>query len=96
MASVTQPKDRPTIRLSHVDFAGVEFNLLDENGGTLRAVRVNVASGASWSKAVRFPEVHSAATASTGDESLDREIRDRAAEELARLEGATTALRAAA
>jgi hypothetical protein len=78
-----------TLRLTHVSFARVEFALLDKDGNRLRPVEVRVGSGTSWFRAVRFPIVATDATASTGNEVLDRTIRERAAEELARLEATT-------
>jgi hypothetical protein len=97
MPSVTELQDRKALRLTHVDFDGVEYDLFDENGKRLRPVRVPVTSGASWRESIRFPAgVYGEAGLSTGDPELDEEIRARAAEEMVRLEAATRALRAAA
>ena len=98
MTTVLPPNDeRKTLRLTYVGFDGVEFDLYEgDDFHPARHVRVNVGSGTSVRQAIRFPDMRSEASASTGDEDLDREIRDRAAEELARLEGASAALRAAA
>jgi hypothetical protein len=94
MATIPHVESRKLL-LTRIDFGGVEFDLV-ENGQRVRPVRVSVESGPSWRKSVRFPEVHGASTASTGDKELDRAIRERAAEELVRLEAATTVLGAAA
>jgi hypothetical protein len=72
----------------YVGFDSVEFDLVDEGGGRLRAVVVRVGSGPSWYEAVRFPTVGSDATASTDDAKLDQEIREAAAAELIRLDAA--------
>jgi hypothetical protein len=90
------PDEREILRLTYVGYDGAEFDLLDKTGERLHVVRVNVGAGQSWRKAVRFPELDTAATASTGDDRLDQEIRERAAEELVRFDAATSALRAAA
>jgi hypothetical protein len=74
----------PRLRLTFVSFERVEFELID--GERNRAVVVRVASGRSWRRAVQFPTVGSDATESTGDDELDALIRERAAEELVRLE----------
>jgi hypothetical protein len=96
MSPLQQAQDRNTLLLTHVDFGGVEFDLLNENDERVRTVRVNVASGTSWRTAVRFPDFHGEASTSTGDAELDRQICERAAEELVRLEAATVAWRAVA
>jgi hypothetical protein len=76
------------LRLTHVDFTLVEFALVDDAGSVLRPVVVHVGSGTDWRHAVRFPTMHTAGTESTGDLALDTEVRERAAEELVRLEAA--------
>jgi hypothetical protein len=75
-----------TLRVTHVALDRVEFLLVDEAGHVVRHVAVLVGSGASWRAAVVFPSTASDATASTGDDALDEEVRWRAAEELVRLE----------
>lgn len=93
-------RNRKHLRLTYIGFDGVGFDLLDESGERLRTVRAEVGSGASWRRAVIFPDgLRSAESLSTGNDRLDREIRERAADELVRLEAATAAsaaLRAAA
>ncbi len=76
-----------TLTLASLSFSVVEF-WLEREGKAPRVVRVAVGSGSSWSRAVRFPTVASEASATTGDEALDAEIRRRAAEEIVRLEAA--------
>ena len=95
MPDVSRARNRRTARLTRVDLDGVEFDLF-ENGERLRAVRVDVGNGTTWRRAVRFPALRCADGESTGDDELDWEIRERAAEELVRLEAATAALTAAA
>ncbi len=79
--------DSEPLTLSSVSFERVEFTLKRQDKAP-RVVRVAVGSGSSWSRAIRFPTVASEASATTGDELLDAEIRRRAAEELVRLEAA--------
>jgi len=74
-----------TLTLASVSFSVVEFRL-ERQGKAPRLVRVAVGSGPSWSRAVRFPTPDSEASASTGDEGLDAEVRRRAGEDLVRLE----------
>jgi hypothetical protein len=83
-----------TLRLRHVTFEHVEFDLIDEQGDLVRPVVVRVVSGTSWANAVKFPTIGLDATETTGDAVLDAEARRRAAEELVRLEGAVDAARA--
>jgi hypothetical protein len=64
---------------------------LQQKDGT-RKVAVLVGSGRNWYEATRFPHNVSDEGASTGDDKLDREIRQRAAEELIRLAAAKEAL----
>jgi hypothetical protein len=80
---------RPRLRLTFVSFDRVEFELHD--GERVRPVLVRVASGQSWHRAVRFPTIGSDATESTGDAKLDALIRERAAEELVRLDARSAA-----
>ena len=56
--------------------------------GETRKVAVLVGSGRNWYEATRFPHNVSDEGLSTGDDALDREIRQRAAEELIRLAAA--------
>ena len=76
------------LRLRAVSFTRVEFALIDQQGTELRPVVVRVGSGSSWRHAVEFPSCASHGTEPTGDERLDREVCERAAEELARLDAA--------
>jgi hypothetical protein len=86
---------RRALRLRHVTFEHVEFELLDAKGCVVRPVVVRVVSGTSWAAAVKFPTIGLDATETTGDAVLDAEARRRAAEELVRLEAAVDAARAA-
>jgi RNA polymerase-binding transcription factor DksA len=79
--------------LRHVGSDRVEFALLDDDGRVERNVVVRVGSGPSRLAAVQFPSSESDATETTGDDELDREIRYRASEELARHEAAVRAMR---
>jgi hypothetical protein len=81
------------LRLRHVSFSQVEFVLVDEQGRVLRPVVVTVASGSTWHEAVMFPSLGSEGSTSTGDSALDFEIRERAGDELVRLEAAVAPLR---
>lgn len=56
--------------------------------GQTRKVSVLVGSGHNWFEATRFPNIASDEGESTGDDGLDRLIRQRAAEELIRLAAA--------
>jgi hypothetical protein len=85
----------PELRLTAVSFTTVEFELArtTESGELVRRpVVVRVGTGSSWVACARFPTMGSSASASTGDEALDRTIRERAAEELVRLEAAVHAM----
>lgn len=59
--------------------------------GETRKVCVLVGSGRNWYEATRFPHNVNDEGASTGDDVMDREIRQRAAEELIRLAAAKEA-----
>jgi hypothetical protein len=76
----------PRLRLMLLSFERVEFGLLDVDGQSSRPVIVRVGSGQSWRRAVQFPTIGSDATESAGDHALDALIRERAAEELVRLQ----------
>jgi hypothetical protein len=82
------------LRLRSVSFDRVEFELArmtDSGDLERRLVVVLVGAGTTWLDAVWFPATAiggSDATATTGDDALDRTIRERAAEELVRLEAA--------
>lgn len=86
------------LRLRAITFEYVSFDLHDPFG-FVRAATVAVgagAAGATWHAAVRFPNLsHGEAGETTGDASLDREIRGRAGDLLVLLESATN-VRAAA
>lgn len=86
-AAITAPIVAPLcLLLRHVSFDAVEFHAILPDGRE-RQVRVLVgSSGQSWSQAVRFPTLHSNATETLGDHELDQAVRERAAEELVRLE----------
>jgi len=73
-----------SLMLKSLSFEHVEFTLTRDV--ETRVVRVNVISGSTWHRAVRFPSFDSETTQSTGDEELDAAIRRRAGEELIRLE----------
>jgi hypothetical protein len=75
------------LRLAAVSFATVEFHATLADGAE-RLVRVEVGAGTDWLRAVRFPNLTTEAGVTLGDETLDREVRARAAEELVRLEAA--------
>lgn len=47
-----------------------------------------VGAGRNWFEATRFPNEATDEGATTGDEGLDRNVRERAAEELIRLDAA--------
>jgi hypothetical protein len=76
------------LRLRYVDFQRVEFALVDEEGRVERPVVVMVGSGCDWCQAVQFPSSASEGGQTTGDPALDREVCERTAEELSRLEAA--------
>ena len=59
-----------------------------QHGGITRKVAVLVGSGRNWYEATRFPHLLTEAGRPTGDDGLDRLIRQRAAEELIRLAAA--------
>jgi hypothetical protein len=80
-----------TLRLRYLTFEVVEFALRDDDGE--RVVSVVVGSGQTWAKAVIFPHSRSDSGETTGDADLDAAIRERAAEELVRLQAAVQALR---
>jgi hypothetical protein len=75
------------LRLLDVGFGSVEFHVTLADGNE-RLVRVEVGAGTDWLRAVRFPNLNTDAGATLGDETLDREVRERASEELVRLEAA--------
>lgn len=60
---------------------------LQRDDGT-RKVAVLVGSGRNWYEATRFPNLDTNEGETTGDDGLDRLIRQRAAEELIRLAAA--------
>lgn len=60
---------------------------LQWRGGT-RKVSILVGSGRNWYEATRFPHNVTDEGATTGDDALDRQVRQRAAEELIRLAAA--------
>ena len=75
------------LRLRYLDFARVEFRLVRADGSE-RPVVVRVGSGPDWRRAISFPSFGTEASESTGDPRLDAAIRERAVEELVRLEAA--------
>lgn len=81
------------LRLRHVSFATVEFDLV-QDGRVLRPVVVRVGSGPDWYRAVNFPTIGSEGSTSTGDPALDEQVREEAGKELLRLAAAVEALRA--
>ena len=76
------------LRLLSLTFDRVEFLAYDDVGGWERLVAVEIRTGASWFTAVRFPNLTSEAGETLGSDDLDDQIRERASEELARLEAA--------
>lgn len=82
-----------TLRLLWVDYDRVEF-LATFDDGFERLVRVDVASGRDWLRAVRFPGHSNESSESLGDDELDRQVRERGAEELVRLDAAISAMQA--
>lgn len=77
------------LRLLSVSFDRVEFHATLDDGYE-RLVSVDVLSGRrEWLSAVLFPGYRDDTTTSLGDDALDREVRERAAEELVRLSAAT-------
>ena len=75
-----------TLRLLSVSFDRVEFEA--DLGDYQRVVRVDVASGYDWARAVRFPNWSNSDGESLGDDVLDADVRTRASEELVRLAAA--------
>lgn len=78
-----------TLWLTSISFDRVNF--LADFGEWQRPVRVDVGSGTSWLTPVRFPTWSASDGESLGDDELDQQVRERAAEELARLQGAVYA-----
>jgi hypothetical protein len=74
------------LHLTHLSFDRVEFVL--DRDGERRPVVVHVGCGGDWRRAVAFPTVGTSGTEATGDDALDTEIRERAAEWLVVLEAA--------
>ena len=74
-----------TLRLVSCSFDLVELEA-DFGDGVCRAVRVDVRTGRDWYAAVQFPNLSNANGESLGDDELDRQVRERAGEELVRLE----------
>jgi hypothetical protein len=81
------------LRLLHVSPSVVRFELIDGRGRVLRPVVAWVGSGPTALAAIVFPSVRSEGCETLGDEQADRRVRERAAEELVRLEAAVEALR---
>jgi len=75
------------LRLVSVSFAAVEFVATFQDGSD-RQVLVDVKSGRDWLRSVLFPGYTNETSQSLGDDELDRQVRERAAEELTRLEAA--------
>ena len=71
--------------LLSVSFDVVELEA-DFGDGVCRAVRVDVRTGRDWYAAVQFPNLSNENGESLGDDELDRRVRERAGEELVRLE----------
>jgi hypothetical protein len=69
-----------------------QVTLALQRKGETRKVSVLVGSGRNWYEATRFPHNVTDEGIGTGDDALDREIRQRAAEELIRLAAAKEAL----
>lgn len=79
-----------TLRLVAVSFSEVELEVAVD--GDWQPISVLVGAGSSWQTAVRYPHWQNDRGASLGDDRLDAAVRDRAAEELVRLEAAVRAL----
>lgn len=62
-----------------------------QHGGKTRKVAVLVGAGRNWFEATRFPNDATDEGQTTGDDGLDRNVRERAAEELIRLAAAKEA-----
>jgi hypothetical protein len=77
------------LRLLTLAFDRVEFLAYEDDAGWERLVSVDVRTGTSWHTAVRFPHLRSDTGESLGSDDLDAQVRERAAEELVRLEAAT-------
>lgn len=75
-------------RLVLVELSFDRVVLALQRQGQTRKVCVRVGSGRNWFEATRFPHIESDEGESTGDDGLDRLIRQRAAEELIRLAAA--------
>jgi hypothetical protein len=82
---------RASYRLVLIGLSADCVSLALQLGGETRKVAVLVGSGRNWYEATRFPHNMTDEGASTGDDKLDREIRQRAAEELIRLAAAKEA-----
>ena len=81
-----------TLRLVSCSFDLVELEA-DFGDGVCRAVRVDVQAGRDWYAAVQFPNLSNASGESLGDDELDRQVRERAGEELVRLDAAANLAR---
>ena len=68
----------------------VKFTL--QYNGATRRVDVKVGSGSNWYEAAIFPHIETDEGATSGDDAIDRLIRQRAAEELIRLAAAVEAM----
>ena len=73
-----------------LSFARVVLAL--QHDGQTRKVAVLVGSGRNWYEATQFPHVLHEEGASSGDDNIDKLIRQRAAEELIRLQAAVEAV----
>jgi hypothetical protein len=76
------------LQLLALAFDRVEFLAYDEAGQWERLVSVEVRTGASWVSAVRFPNLACEAGETLGSDEFDEQVRERASEELVRLEAA--------
>jgi hypothetical protein len=76
------------LRLLSLSFHTVDFLAYDDTEGWERLVNVAVHTGQSWHSAVRFPHIRTDTGQSLGTDELDAQVRERAAEELIRLEAA--------
>jgi hypothetical protein len=82
--------------LENVDLAhGVQFTVQSKDGNR-RPVSVRVGSGNTWLDACRFPHTFDSSGESLGSDLADEAVRQRAAEELIRLQSAVRELRCAA
>jgi hypothetical protein len=77
-----------TLRLLSVSFEELRFFAVTDDAS--RFVTVTTGSGRDWLRGVHFPNLRDGGE-TLGNDELDEEVRIRASEELARLQGAVFA-----